>query len=322
MTNDIVKHADTQVMLKEELKELAVGAMQTAENAKAVQTRRMYEVAIRQYHEFLQKYNIEPSKGAAVLFLQHLSEKYAFNSIQQKAAGCKTIYFNDFSCKEVQQLLIGIKNSKRDEKGNYSKPSKALLGGSLGLNKLLISVNTSDISGKRNHCLIALSFALASRKSEVIAIMIDDIEFSPKGATIRVWQQKTRSEIFKFVPSTSVAFKSLVRLIEELKKNGITGGYLFRRIRKNGLIGSEKVSPEFFPFILRKALEAAGLENEGITTHGLRRGYISTAVQQDKVNPNDLMKHTGHKSLSTIQRYIESTGKESEKIQDKMRGFI
>lgn len=322
MTNNLINQTATQVALKEELKELAQQAVTTAESAKAVQTKKMYEVAIRQYHEFLQKYNLTPSKPSAVLFLQHLSEKYAFNSIQQKAAGCKSVYFDDFACKEVRELLIGIKNSKRDEKGNYAKPSKALLGGALGIGKVLASINDFDITGKRNHCLIALGFALASRKSEVIAIMIDDIEFSPKGATIRVWQQKTRSEIFKFVPSTSVAFKSLVRLIDALKENGITSGYLFRRIRKNGLIGSEKVSPEFMPYILRKALEAAGLENEGITTHGLRRGYISTAVQQDKVNPSDLMRHTGHKSLSTIQRYIESTGKESEKIQEKMRGFI
>lgn len=323
MTTNLVKRTDTQIAIKEEeLKKLAQEAVTTAENAKAEKTRRMYDIAVKQYHEFLAEYNLTPSKPAAVLWLQKLAQNYAYNSIQQKAAALKNIYFDDFSCLQVKELLKGIKNAKTDAKGQYSKPSKALLGGAQGMDRVLKAINTYDLAGKRNHALIAIGFALAVRKSELIAITIEDIQCTPKGATVRVYQQKTRSEVFKFLPKNSTAFKSLLRLLETLKEHGITSGYLFRRIRKNGLIGCEKVSAEFMPYILAKCLEAAGLSEEGITTHGLRRGYISTAVQQDKVNPSDLMKHTGHKSLSTIQRYIESTGKESEKIQNKMKDFI
>lgn len=55
---------------------------------------------------------------------------------------------------------------------------------------------------------------------------------------------------------------------------------------------------------LQRALDRAGLVDRGISTHSTRRTLITTLAESG-VAPSVIQKITGHKSLQTLQRYID-----------------
>ncbi|MGI0500235.1 tyrosine-type recombinase/integrase [Limnospira platensis] len=62
----------------------------------------------------------------------------------------------------------------------------------------------------------------------------------------------------------------------------------------------------------RKAIAQLGLQNEGYSLHSYRRTFI-TKLYNKGVNTRTIMAITGHKSMASLQRYIDA---EPQKIRD------
>lgn len=56
--------------------------------------------------------------------------------------------------------------------------------------------------------------------------------------------------------------------------------------------------------ILRSAVERAGLEAKGISTHSTRRSFI-TKLHRNGVDLYTIKKITGHKDLKSLERYVD-----------------
>ncbi len=76
-------------------------------------------------------------------------------------------------------------------------------------------------------------------------------------------------------------------------------GYLFPNPQ-----GTNHISLRAADLFLRRAVEAAGLENRGISTHSTRRTFI-TQLYSKGVDIYVLKKLTGHKTLSSLLKYVE-----------------
>ncbi|MEX6779841.1 tyrosine-type recombinase/integrase, partial [Limnospira fusiformis] len=62
----------------------------------------------------------------------------------------------------------------------------------------------------------------------------------------------------------------------------------------------------------RSAIARLGLESEGYSLHSYRRTFI-TKLYNKGVNTRTIMAITGHKSMSSLQRYIDA---DPQKIRD------
>lgn len=58
-------------------------------------------------------------------------------------------------------------------------------------------------------------------------------------------------------------------------------------------------------YLLRVAIDKAGLGGKGISTHSFRRTVI-TKLDEAGVSPSVIQTVTGHRSLASVQRYIET----------------
>ena len=76
-------------------------------------------------------------------------------------------------------------------------------------------------------------------------------------------------------------------------------GYLFLN-RDGTKFMSMRAADKFF----RRAVERAGLESRGISTHSTRRTFI-TKLYLNGVDIYVLQKLTGHKTLSSLLKYVE-----------------
>jgi len=136
----------------------------------------------------------------------------------------------------------------------------------------------------RDRALILIGFAGAFRRSELVAITIDDITFNRDGLTIAMQNSETDREGQrgnKNIPYGSHPDTCPVRALQEwLNAANITLGPLFRRINRYGQVGTVALSDKSVALIVKKLAKAAGLDERNYSGHSLRSGLATEVVNR------------------------------------------
>jgi len=88
-----------------------------------------------------------------------------------------------------------------------------------------------------------------------------------------------------------------------LEAAGITAGPIFRSVNRHGQVQPGRLSDKAVALVVKRAAEAAGLDASRYAGHSLRAG-LATSAAAAGVQERDIMRQTGHKSLTTVRRYI------------------
>ena len=122
------------------------------------------------------------------------------------------------------------------------RASKQALGITAPTIEKMILATKNDLSGLRDKALILLAYDSLCRRSELVSIKLDDIEYNEARIhnCIRLRKSKTYQEavgkIIKLTPRTQEATNAWI----ECSK--INDGFLFRGIKNNGDV-SKRISP-------------------------------------------------------------------------------
>ena len=176
-----------------------------------------------------------------------------------------------------------------------------------------ILMRTPDtLAGKRDRALLALGFAGAFRRSELVGLDVEHIREDKDGLRILVRRSKTDQEgrgIEKAIPHGR--FIRPVALVREwLEAAGITEGPVFRPVSRSGrvrgfakLANPPRLTTQAVADIVKKYTAAAGLDASTFGAHSLRAGYITTAAERgaDLVR---IMDQSGHRDTRTVVGYI------------------
>jgi len=221
------------------------------------------------------------------------------SSISQahQAAGCGSPTFS-FGVKAV---VKGIKKTKG------TMPNKKAAAVIEDIRAMVDTLGGSLIN-IRDRALILIGFAGAFRRSELVKIIIDDLEFNRDGLTITLQCSKTDQEgqgYKKGIPYGSHPDTCPVRSLQDwLQAAQITTGPLFRRVNRHGQVGTAALSDQSVALIVKKLVKAAGLDEKKYSGHSLRSGLITTAANRG-VDERSIMKQSGHKSLTVMRGYIQ-----------------
>jgi integrase len=138
----------------------------------------------------------------------------------------------------------------------------------------------------RDRALLALGFALGTRRSELVTILIEHLQVQSDGIVVQVHRAKTRdlpdlvAVPWAADPSLCAA-RAVVRLRTSLAADGFTIGPLLRQIRRGGHVQPEGLAPQAVADILQRIATRAGLPVpdgfRGWSGHSLRRGFASEA---------------------------------------------
>ncbi|XKH34040.1 tyrosine-type recombinase/integrase [Azospirillum doebereinerae] len=82
----------------------------------------------------------------------------------------------------------------------------------------------------------------------------------------------------------------------------IDDGLVFRAVTRSGLI-RQPMTAQAVALIVKQAAKQAGLDPGRFAGHSLRAG-LCTAAARAGVSEHAIMKQTGHRSSSTLRRYI------------------
>ena len=117
--------------------------------------------------------------------------------------------------------------------------------------------------GIRDRALILIGFAGAFRRSELVALIHDDIAFVKEGLTLTVRKSKTdqlsegRKIAIPFARSHACPVKALTNWLDHA---GIQCGPLFRTVKKGGDIGTVALSDQSVAAIVKEYAAKAGLD--------------------------------------------------------------
>jgi site-specific recombinase XerD len=257
---------------------------------------------------------------AVAVYLSERAETCKVSTLQRrlvaiahfhKAAGLETPTDNG----GVKSVWSGI----RRVKGTAQEGKQPVL--IEDLRAMVGTLNLRTPKGQRDRALLLLGFATASRRSELVALDVEDLRFNRDGLTVTVRESKTDQEgegMRKGVPYGSNPDTCPVRGVQDyLRKLKLKEGPLFRRIDRWGNVAAERLSGEAVWRVVKCAAGACGLDPREFGGHSLRAGLVTQAARNG-VEERVIMRQSGHKSVAMVRRYI----REGELFRDNAAGRV
>lgn len=161
----------------------------------------------------------------------------------------------------------------------------------------------------RDRALLLVGFAGAFRRSELIALDVDDVADGPDGLTVTIRRSKTDQAGAGRqvgIPYGSNPDTCPVRAYRAwLAAAEITAGPVFRPVDRHGNVGGRRLSTEAVALVVKRHAGRLGLDATAYAGHSLRAG-LATAAAQAGASERSIMAQTGHRSLPMVRRYIRA----------------
>jgi site-specific recombinase XerD len=161
------------------------------------------------------------------------------------------------------------------------------------------------LAGARDRALLALGFAGAFRRSELVALEVADLTEAPDGLRVRIRRSKTDQE----GEGAEIAIPRGYRLrpVEAVQAwmgaAAISEGPLFRPVLKGGRIQPEPLSAFSAARIVKHYAERAGLDPAAYAGHSLRSGFLTSAAESG-ASIFKMMEVSRHRSVDVLRGYV------------------
>ena len=160
--------------------------------------------------------------------------------------------------------------------------------------------------GRRDRALLTIGFAAALRRSELVALDVEDLRFTADGLEILVRKSKTDQEgegALVGVPFGSDLATCPVRSLRTwLADVALEEGAVFRAVSRHGRLG-ERLSDRDVARIVKRTALRAGLDPAPYAGHSLRAGLATSAAKAGK-RDRAIMKQGRWRSRAMVDRYV------------------
>ena len=172
------------------------------------------------------------------------------------------------------------------------------------------------LEGARDRALLLVGFMGGFRRSELVALDVDDIEFTKSGLVIAVRRSKTDQEGEGRqvpIPKMRGALCGVRALRAWLEASQIEEGAVFRSINRHGRIAEKRLSGAAVGCIVKYYVGRIGLEASEYSGHSLRAGLVTSAARAGAA-AWQIKRQTGHKSDAVLARYIRDSGQFTDNV--------
>ncbi len=280
-----------------DLKNLEIETLKNLKNSKANNTLRAYHSDYKDFSAFCQKngFSSMPSQPKILaLYITNLSKSSKFSTLKRRIASISVIHklkghYLDTKHPIIMENLHGI----RRVLGSRQKAKKPIL-----INDLKSIINVIDEEKIRDKALILIGFAGGFRRSELVNINYEDIEFVPEGVKILVKNSKTDQSGEGIIKAIPYFENHNFCPVLTLKK------YINSKIKDKTKEKIFNISDKSVALIIKKYAKKAGLDSTKYSGHSLRSGFATTAAESGAEERN-IMAMTGHKTTQMVRRYIQ-----------------
>ena len=296
-----------------DLKSLHEETLNNLKSSKANNTLRAYKSDFKDFGGFCAKHGFDslPTDPKVVsLYLTHLSKKSKISTLRRRLVSIGMVHklkghYLDTKHPIIIENLLGIKRVK----GSYQKGKKPIL-----INHLKSIINVIDdqkveeIKKIRDKTIILTGFGGGFRRTELISIDYEDLEFVTEGVKITLRRSKTDQigeGMIKGLPYfTNKDYCPVTHLKKWLNLSNIKEGPLFRRFAKGATLTNHRLTDQTVVLIIKRYLEMAGIDNKNYSGHSLRSGFATVSADSG-ADERSIMAMTGHKTTQMVRRYIK-----------------
>ena len=282
------------------VKSLELETLKNLRSSKASNTLRAYKSDYKDFASFCLKNGFKPMPSEPKiisLYLTYLSKSCKFSTLKRRLASISVIHrlsghYIDTKHPMITENLMGIKRVK----GSHQKAKKPILINEL---KLIVNAIDKDKNEKnrfKNRALILVGFAGGFRRSELVAIVNEDVDFVPEGVKIFVKRSKTDQSgegMTKGIPYfLNANYCPVISLKNWIEKSEIKSGKIF------------DMSDKSVALTIKKYTALVGLDSNKYSGHSLRSGF-ATSTAELGAEERSIMAMTGHKTTQMVRRYIQ-----------------
>jgi integrase len=173
--------------------------------------------------------------------------------------------------------------------------------------RAMIHALPKGLQGVRDRALLLMGYAGGFRRSELAGLKVGDVALEKDGLVVTLRHSKTDQEgqgRKVALPFGSQPETCPVRAYQEwLSEARISAGPVFREVDRHGRVQSRVLHKDSVGMIVKRAVRRIGLDASAYAGHSLRAG-LATQAYRNGANELAIMQQTGHRSLSTVRKYI------------------
>lgn len=186
-----------------------------------------------------------------------------------------------------------------------AKPDQKAAATADRLTAMIACIPAETLAGKRDRALLALGFAGAFRRSELVALTVADLIEVEGGFRVTIHHSKTDQEGQgqEIAIPTGGKLRPVEAVQTWLDAACITDGPVFRSVAKGGRVLPEALTGRSVANIVKAYAERAGLDAATFSGHSLRAGFLTTAAEHD-ASVFKMMEVSRHKRVDTLRGYV------------------
>lgn len=304
------------------LTELAKEVKEYASHAKAPNTMKAYRSDVAHFVAWCDSYGLSslPAVPETLAgYIAYMAPFYTVSTIQRRLSAISQAHqmkgvANPARHELVRLTMQGIRRAKGTAP---SQKAPAVVHDV----QAMVATLPDTLLGWRDRALLLVGFAGAFRRSELVSLDVEDVEFCAEGVKITLRRSKTDQEgagVLKGIPYGRSQETCPVRALRTwLEASGITEGPIFRSVNRHGQVQPGRLSDKAVALVVKRTAAAAGLDAAKYSGHSLRAG-LATSAAAAGVQERSIMRQTGHKSVNMVRRYI----REGELFRDNAAGQV
>ncbi len=287
----------------QDISSIEIETLDNIRSSKSANTIRAYKSDFNNFVDFCKKNNFKalPADPKIVSFyITHLSSNSKVSTLKRRLASISVIHkikghYIDIKHPLIIENLMGIQRKK----GVFQKSKNPIL-----INELKEIINVIDKAEKkedknaRDKALILIGFSGGFRRSELVNIDFEDLEFTKEGVKIFIKRSKTDQSgegMIKAIPYFKEKdFCPVIFLKNWIEISNINKGFIF------------DISDKMVAILIKKYLSAAGFDSKKYSGHSLRSGFATVAADYG-ADEKSIMNMTGHKTTQMVRRYIKES---------------
>ena len=299
--------------LTTDLKILQDETLNNLKSSKSVNTLRAYKSDFKDFNFFCLKHGLQsiPSSPNTVsIYLTNLSKSGSkISTLRRRLVSIGVVHklkghYLDTKHPIIVENLLGIKRVK----GSIQRGKKPILINHLNkLIEVISNAKFSEIKKLRDKSLILIGFSGGFRRSELITIDYEDLEFVEEGLKILVRRSKTDQYgegHIKGIPYfQNTTFCPVKALRDWINISKINSGPIFRKFNKGFVLSNTRLTAQSVALLIKNYLNLAGMDSKNYSGHSLRAGF-ATVTAEAGADERSIMAMTGHKTTQMVRRYI------------------
>ena len=279
--------------------------------SKAPNTRRAYAADWRDFRAWCVLHgrpSLPASPETVALYLSDLAERCKTSTLQRRLAAISQAHqaagqnAHEVPTKHatVRAVMSGIRRTKGTAQRGKAAAVTAVV-------RAMVEGAPDRLLGLRDRALLLLGFSGAFRRSELVALDVEDLEFTGDGLVVTQRRGKTDQEgegrkigiPFGGNPDTCP-----VRAVREwLDVAAVMSGPVFRSVNRHGQVQPGRLSDKAVAIVVKRHAPGAGVDPARYAGHSLRAG-LATAAAAAGASERSIMNQTGHRSVAMVRKYI------------------